>query len=354
MKSDKKFFGKLNNLPVDKFFFNVLYNKKFGYYNSKKPFGIEGDYITSPNISHLFCEMIAIWLISTWENIGKPKYFNIVELGPGDGTLVKNLIKTFKNFPTFNNSKKIFLYEISDFLKKKQKQNIKCKQLKWIKNFNQVKKGPVIFLGNEFFDAIPIKQFKSHKNLFFEKYFTINKNFEINEKFIKASKKDKRMFQNFKSFRNLKFIEYPKLGIDQLKKIVKKILKLRGGILLIDYGYLKPNNQNTLQSVFKHKKNSILNNLGKADITSHVNFGLLNEFFLKNNLKVKKIVTQKEFLEKMGILERATIIAKKMKFKEQSDLYLRLRRLLSPRLMGSLFKVIFAYNHKTNNYSGLK
>ena len=111
MKSDKKFFGKLNNLPVDKFFFNVLYNKKFGYYNSKKPFGIEGDYITSPNISHLFCEMIAIWLISTWENIGKPKYFNIVELGPGDGTLVKNLIKTFKNFPTFNNSKKIFLYE---------------------------------------------------------------------------------------------------------------------------------------------------------------------------------------------------------------------------------------------------
>ena len=124
--------------------------------------------------------------------------------------------------------------------------------------------------------------------------------------------------------------------------------------MLIDYGYLKPNNQNTLQSVFKHKKNSILNNLGKADITSHVNFGLLNEFFLKNNLKVKKIVTQKEFLEKMGILERAAIIAKKMKFKEQSDLYLRLRRLLSPRLMGSLFKVIFAYNHKTNNYSGLK
>ena len=94
--------------------------------------------------------------------------------------------------------------------------------------------------------------------------------------------------------------------------------------------------------------------MGKADITAHVNFDLLNEFFLKNNLKVNNIISQKEFLENMGIIERAKIVAKKMKFSQQSDLYLRIKRLLSPRAMGNLFKVILAYKFKNNNFAGFK
>ena len=123
---------------------------------------------------------------------------------------------------------------------------------------------------------------------------------------------------------------------------------------MIDYGYLKPNNQNTLQSVIKHKKNNLFDNLGKADVTAHVNFTLLNEFFSKNGLKIKNVISQKNFLEAMGILERAKIVAKKMKFTEQSDLYLRIQRLLSPKYMGSLFKVILAYKFNNNNFAGFK
>ena len=123
---------------------------------------------------------------------------------------------------------------------------------------------------------------------------------------------------------------------------------------MIDYGYLKPVNHNTLQSVIKNKRNSLLSNLGKADITSHVNFALLKEFFLKNKLKTKKVVSQKEFLNNMGILTRAQIISKKMKFKAQADLYLRLRRLMSPKLMGELFKVILAFKFKNSNYFGFE
>ena len=123
---------------------------------------------------------------------------------------------------------------------------------------------------------------------------------------------------------------------------------------MIDYGYLKSHNGNTLQSVMKHKKNYLLNNLGKADITAHVNFQLLNEFFSKNGLKIKNVVSQKNFLEDMGIFERAKILAKKMKFTEQSDLYLRLQRLLSPKYMGNLFKVILAYKFDNNNFAGFK
>ena len=226
--------------------------------------------------------------------------------------------------------------------------------MKWIKNFANLKKGPTIFFGNEFFDAIPVKQFSRKKNIFMEKYYLLNKKNEIDEIYKKASNKDVLLIKKFKILKNLNFVEFPKLGLNELSKIIKKISKLGGGLLLIDYGYLKPKNKNTLQSVLKHKKNNLLDNLGKADITSLVNFNLLYEHFIKSNLKVKKIVTQKFFLEKMGILERANNLSQKMSFKEQSNLYLRLKRLLDKKLMGDLFKVIFTYKSKKDNFLGFE
>ena len=354
MKPNLKFFKKSKRLPVDKFLNNVLYDNKFGYYSSRFPFGDKGDFITSPKISHLFSEMIAIWIVTSWESFGKPQNFNIVELGPGDGSLTNVLLRSFKKFPEFDLIKRIFLYEKSPYLRKIQKKNILNKKVKWINNFQSIKKGPVIFFGNEFFDAIPIKQFKKMKNILFEKNYSLNKNYGIDEIFKKASSDDTKKIKSFKSLQKLKFIEFPKFGLKEIEKVINKISTLKGCIMLIDYGYLKPNNQNTLQSVIKHKKNQLLKNLGKADITAHVNFTLLNEFFSKNGLKIKNVITQREFLENMGIYKRAEILARKMKFSEQSDLYLRIKRLLSPRSMGGLFKVIMAYNCNHNNFMGFK
>ena len=168
MKSNLKFFKKKKTLPVDKFIQNVLYGKKNGYYETKEPFGKTGDFITAPKISYLFSEIIAIWIISTWQVFGKPKKFNIVELGPGDGSLTKVLLEVFENFPEFNVAKKIYLYETSILLRNLQKKNIKNRNINWIKNFKNINDGPVIFFGNEFFDAIPIKQFKNNKGSLFE------------------------------------------------------------------------------------------------------------------------------------------------------------------------------------------
>ena len=354
MKTNKIFFKKSKILPVDQFFSNVLYDKKLGYYNSRIPFGKKGDFITSPSVTNLFSEIIAIWIIACWESFGKPKSFNIVELGPGDGTLSRTLLKSFERFPEFNSTKKLFLYEESSYLKKIQKKTILNRDVKWINNFNLIKKGPVIFFGNEFFDAIPVKQFKKINNSFFEKNYILDKDYKIKEIFKKVSTKNAEIIKSFKTLKKLKFIEFPKLGFKELKRISRKINQLKGCILMIDYGYLKPNNQNTLQSVIKHKKNNLLDNLGKADVTAHVNFTLLNEFFSKNGLKIKNVISQKNFLETMGILERAKIVAKKMKFTEQSDLYLRMQRLLSPKYMGNLFKVILAYKFNNNNFAGFK
>ena len=354
MKPNQIFFIYFIILAADKFFRNVLYDKKFGYYTSQIPFGQSGDFITSPKISSIFSEIIAIWIVSSWETFGKPKNFNIVELGPGDGSLAKILLKSFKKFPEFNSIKNMFLLEKSIFLRSVQKKKILNKDVKWINNLNVIKKGPVVFFGNEFFDAIPIKQFKKINNNIYEKYYRLEKNKDIKEIFTIASPASVKIIKSYKSLKNLKFIEFPQFGLQELKKINKKISKLGGCVLMIDYGYLKPNNQNTLQSVMNHKRNSLLDNLGKADVTAHVNFALLSEFFKKDGLKVKKIITQRQFLERMGILERAQIMSNKMKFREQSDLYLRLKRLLGSNYMGDLFKVIMAYKFNNNNFDGFK
>ena len=186
MKSNQQFFKKSKFLPVDNFFENILYDNRCGYYATKQPFGRNGDFITSPKVSNLFSEIIAIWLINTWENFGKPKKINLVELGPGDGSLAKTLLNTFKKFPEFNSVKKIHLYEKSNYLKKIQKRKIADKCIKWIKDFNNIKGGPVIFFGNEFLDAIPIKQFRKKNGSFFEKNYTLKKNFDIGETYRKA------------------------------------------------------------------------------------------------------------------------------------------------------------------------
>ena len=124
MKKIDKIFSKGKSMSLDEYLEKVLYDKNIGYYQKKDPFGVEGDYITAPNISNIFCEMIAIWLVSFWENLKKPKKFHFVELGPGNGDFCLILLKTLKKFPELYNSINIMLYEKSEKLKKIQKKKI--------------------------------------------------------------------------------------------------------------------------------------------------------------------------------------------------------------------------------------
>ncbi len=351
MQINKKIFKNKNAIAVDDYFQRVMYDDRFGYYFRKNPLGSRGDFITSPLISILFCEMIAVWLINTWENIGKPKVFNIVELGPGDGTLASSILKTFKNFPEFNKSINFFLYEKSPYLKNLQRKYINYKNVYWLNNFSKIRNGPVFFLGNEFFDAFPVKQFIKEKKILLEKHYQF-----VNNKIIETNKsvkeKDKAKIRGFKCLKKNKFFEYPKLGLKELERICKKIQINRGGILLIDYGYTRPIKRSTIQSVKSHRLNNIFENIGNADITAHVNFSLLREFFSKKKFKVKNLVSQSFFLKKLGIFERANHLGDTMNFKEKSDLYYRVKRLTDKNQMGNLFKVFFAHNMPSNKFIG--
>jgi len=343
MKKIINILKKKKSLPLDKFIDIALYNKEFGYYMKKNPFGKKGDFITSPIISNLFAEMIAIWCVAFWENLGKPKKIIIAELGPGNGLLCKNLLSAFKNFNYFYKCLEIKLIEKSNKLKVLQKKNIKNAKVKWINNINEINYGPIIFIGNEFFDALPIKQIYRKKNLFFERFVVLSKNEKKLEFAHKKAKTDLvRKIKELRLVAGGNIIEYPVVGIKYLNLITKKIIKYGGGLLIFDYGYIKQKNINTLQSIKKHKYLDIFSSPSNADITSHINYQLFSKILIENKLKVEKIVTQNEFLQKLGIIERATILSNKISFKKKAEMFYKLKKLLHHKEMGQLFKVQFA------------
>ena len=336
----------IHNFSLDEFINYSLYDKKCGYYMKKTSFGKEGDFITAPNISRLFSEMIAIWIINFWQSLGSPKKFNLIELGAGNGEMMKILFESFKNFPIFLNSCNLIIHEKSPSLIKIQKKKLRDKKIIWVSKINKIKKIPSVFIANEFFDAIAIKQFKKKESLWFEKFVNLknpSKPFFF-EKKVDIKKIEKKI--NFKISHNQEFIEYSELGLNYLKSISQIIKKNTGGLLIIDYGFTEKKMKNSLQAISNHKFANILENIGNVDITHNINFDLFKRFTKQLNGLESNLTTQKEFLSKLGIKQRAEIISKNQNFSKKADIYFRLKRLIDDKQMGKLFKVMLIKNKK--------
>ena len=340
-----------NNLvTLDKFIEESLYNKKYGYYMKKNPFGKDGDFITAPNISILFSEMIAIWVISFWEKLDCPKQFNLIELGAGNGEMMRVLVNSFNKFPQFKKSCKINILETSELLKKTQKTNIKDTKIKWLKNLSELNNFPCIFIANEFFDALPIKQFLKKERKWYERHvkFSNDKELKYLDLPFDMHKFEKEI--NFKISYKQTFIEYSPLTIKYLKTIINKIKLNNGGILIIDYAYLDKEMKNTLQAVSKHKYCDVLKDFRNSDITYNLSFNLINMIIKKLAPCSSMTTTQKNFLTRLGILQRAEMLSKNMSLSQKTDIFYRIKRLIDKDQMGHLFKVMFITNNK-NKFS---
>jgi len=333
------------SISLDRFINKSLYSKSSGYYMKKNPFGEKGDFITAPNISILFSEMISIWIIALWEKLKKPKKINVVELGAGNGEMMLNIVKTSNQFLLFKNSCNFLIFEKSPYLKKIQKEKLKNFNVNWLNKFDQINNDPTIFIGNEFFDSLPIKQFIKKKRNWFEIYVDLSsKKKKFIEKKIDFKKFEKKIGINLS--KNEKFIEFSPLMFQSLKKISNIINKKNGGLLIIDYGYFNEKMFNTLQSVKKHKKTNILNYDSGCDITHLLNYKFIKKVAKKFKLNVNGFSTQRDFLIKLGIIERAEIISKNVPFSVKADIYYRLKRLIDIKQMGELYKVMFITNKK--------
>ena len=337
-----------NFLPLDQFINQALYNPKNGFYMKKNPFGYKGDFITSPNISILFSEMLSIWTVAFWYNLKCPRKINLIELGSGNGQMIYDMINSLKSFPKFFKCCKFFVFEKSPHLIKIQKKKLKKFNVKWIKDLKELKKEQNIFIANEFFDALPIKQFFKIKNKWMERFVEIDKDNKKKFKYIDYDINEIEKKVGFKISKNQNVIEHSPLILKYLSDISKNINNKKGGLLIIDYGYLEDSMKDTLISVKNHKIVDIFKQSGNSDITFKLNFKIIRKIINKLKLKCQGITTQRNFLMSLGIQQRAEILSRNLPFSKKADIYYRLKRLIDKNQMGNLFKVMFVTNRKIN------
>ncbi|KAM9998307.1 hypothetical protein ACTFIY_007976 [Dictyostelium cf. discoideum] len=357
-------------MSIDTFIKEVLTNPKYGYYMNKDVFGKGGDFITAPEVSQLFGEMIGIWCVATWEAMGKPKKLQIVEMGPGRGTLMKDILRSTKVFKEFYDSISVHLVEASPANKKTQKQNLlyfKDKAINfdhktigetpngikvtWVGKLEEVPTDiPTLFLAQEFFDALPIHvfRFSREKNDWCEVLVDedITEHGEYYLRFVQSKGPTlmttavKHLLPEFglEGYQ----VELGLAGLAISQQIANRIDKSGGAALIIDYGYDKIV-KSSLQAIRDHEFVDILDKPGTADLSVWVDFQTIRKTvkLLKNKSTAIGPVDQGIFLKEMGIEHRLAQIGRKLDSNEKfEELVMGYKKLVDPKEMGTTYKVI--------------
>lgn len=338
-----------NFLTLDDFIYQAMCHNKHGYYSKQNP--IKKDFITSPEITDAFGIIIASNIINTLLKVNFNNYekINICEFGGGTGKLAFDILHFILGLKKLNNERINKLIEKINYTslefsekliiiqeKTLHKIIIKKNFIKNIQEFTEKennKNNITIFISNEFFDALPIKQFIFENGKFYE-IVIIKKNHEFI--FSKIEINNNVILNNYFNLKNIPnnaIIELPITGINILESIIHFSKNNKLIFMTFDYGFIKNNFQNTLQGIFQNKKtNNILENIGDADITHLVNFELFKNILAKHQINTK-IQTQQEFLMENGIIN---LIHTKNKD--------GINRILDKNQMGELFKVLYFNN----------
>jgi len=333
---------KRKKIPLNEYIDLCLYKLKSSYYEKKNIFGPRGDFITSPYVSSIFGEILAIHIANYFleKNIFN---FNILEIGAGEGLMAKDIIKTLSKF---NNIKFTFsILEKSKKLKIIQKKQLKALGVNWVSSFNKINEENLFIISNELLDALPVKHLKKINDNWYEKFIFYNKEKKIiDSKYFPLKQTNIPIFK-FTNY-NTKFIEYSPDIFALLNKVIKLIMRNKNNCFLtIDYGYYSEHFEDTLQGLKKHKKVSIYSDPGNIDITYLINFNLINKIISEQNLLKTSNMTQAEFLISMGINARMKQVQKILKStKEKRQLQSAVNRLIDFKKMGQLFKVLIITN----------
>ncbi|NVK20039.1 MAG: SAM-dependent methyltransferase [Methylocystaceae bacterium] len=322
-----------------------LCHPKYGYYMTRDPFGVKGDFTTAPEISQCFGELLGLWAAIVWQQMGSPKDMHLVELGPGRGTLMKDALRAVRAVPDFIDSIHIHLVEISPTLKEKQKDSLQDYKVNWHESVMTIPDGPAIFLANEFFDALPVRQFEKGEKGWAERFVDLDpdgeglrfvlKTDEAATMLMPSTLKDQETQGSL--FETSLVAQAIALGL------AERIKDQGGSILAIDYGYEQSAFGESLQALKDHKFTDVLATPGEADVTAHVNFETLARSFKEGGAHVFGPMGQGEFLERLGITARMqALINGAQDDAQRNDLIAAHKRLCSPDEMGSLFKVICA------------
>lgn len=325
-------------MTIADFMLDCLMHPKYGYYQTEKVFGADGDFTTSPEISQLFGEIIGLWLIDQWRTLGSPTSFNLVELGPGRGTLMVDILRAAKKTPQFLRGAKIFFVEQSKQMIAEQKKRVP--HAHWLSDANELYAGPTLVVANEFFDALPIHQFQKHDGQWMERRIGLDADDNFEWKLGPPSPVLALMPTKLKYQEQGTIVELCPSAFRIAGLIAKHIARHRGAALFIDYGYDKNATGETFQAMKGHAYVDPLCDVGKADLTSHVNFDMIAAAAAQRGVIAHGPVGQGSFLMSLGLGQRAMQLAETLDLAGQENLLASVKRLTSPDEMGELFRVL--------------
>lgn len=312
------------------------------YYAARDPLGADGDFTTAPEISQMFGELIGLWMLEVWNAMGRPNPVHLVELGPGRGTLMADLLRATKLLPDFGNAAQVHLVETSPALKQKQQAMLASSvlPLQWHERLEDVPEGPLLLIANEFFDALPIRQFTATERGWCERLVGL----EDNRLIFGLRNEPERSLGN--PLRIGDVLEWPAVSIDIMQELSRRLARGTGAALIIDYGYWGPAFGDTLQALKNHRYADPLADPGEADLTIHVDFHRLAQSAAEG-LQIHGLSTQGDFLQALGIDARASSLKKRATPVQASTIDAALARLTErgEKGMGDLFKVL-AVTHK--------
>ncbi|MFY0596590.1 MAG: SAM-dependent methyltransferase [Cognatishimia sp.] len=322
-------------MRVSDFMAECLMHPTHGYYATRDPFGVKGDFTTAPEMTQMFGELIGLSLAQAWMDQGAPDSFVLAEIGPGRGTLMADLLRATNKIPGFHAALDLHLIEASPALRAKQRELLG--EATWHDDVSTLPEAPLFLIANEFFDALPVRQFIRDGDLWRERLI----GFENAQMcFGMGAAADQPMLRHrLEDTEDGMLVEICEAMPQIVQTIGARIQDHGGAALIIDYGDWRSQGD-TMQAIKDHQEVDVLDIPGDCDLTAHVDFEML---CAATPSRFSRVTAQGVFLERLGITTRAQNLAEQMEPVQIEQHIAAHRRLTHPDEMGNLFKVVALY-----------
>ena len=336
--------ARMGPIPVAEFMALCLYDPQHGYYNHRAPFGAAGDFVTAPEISQMFGELIGLWAATVWQSMGAPDPVALIELGPGRGTMMMDALRVIRVAPEFRKAVRVHFIEASPDLQQRQRQTlsgIDDVTLHWHGSIEEVPAGPCIIVANEFFDALPIHQAERRPTGWHQRAVAINAGGELALTVAPGPLAD-LVPKLPRAVARARIGEIFEWRPDHFAIEIARRVAQGGAALIVDYGHLKSATGDTFQAVRSHRYASPLALPGLTDLTAHVDFEALGKAAQAAGARVHGPIEQGPWLKRLGIEACAAMLQANATEEKRPGIAAALERLTGtrPDQMGSLFKAI--------------
>ncbi|MDP2375090.1 class I SAM-dependent methyltransferase [Reyranella sp.] len=321
-------------ISIADFMTEALGHPRLGYYRRAMPLGAEGDFTTAPEISQMFGELLGAWLADRWLTMGSPASVRLVELGPGRGTLMADALRATRGVPGFHAALDLHLVETSGPLRTAQQTALAAFAPTWHEHFDEVPAGPLLLVANEFFDALPVRQFHRTAEGWRERMVGLAPDGTLRLALAPGLTPFASALADAAPGAEAEFSE---AGRALAAAIGARLHQDGGWALIIDYGYDSSTPGSSLQAVRGHRGADILARPGETDLSAHVDFAALAA---ASGRPTFGPVAQGDFLRRLGILERAHALKRQASPEQGRALDAALARLIAPDQMGTLFRVL--------------